>query len=137
MRTNFKINDKVFDIRFGWGTISYLYSTDWEKEKNDENLVCAAKFEKDEEVNYTKSMALKLLSFTEYTLKGFNQIYKRDYTKYIGKWCRFKHKYDKDYFYLCILSSIDEKGNFYDSEGDDWDYCEPLTDEQIKILNLE
>ena len=40
-------------------------------------------------------------------------------------------------FYLCILSSIDEKGNFYDSEGDDWDYCEPLTDEQIKILNLE
>lgn len=68
MRTNFKINDKVFDIRFGWGTISYLYSTDWEKEKNDENLVCAVKFEKDEEVNYTKSMALKLLSFTEYTL---------------------------------------------------------------------
>ena len=98
MRTNFKINDKVFDIRFGWGTISYLYSTDWEKEKNDENLVCAVKFEKDEEVNYTKSMALKLLSFTEYTLKGFNQIYTRDYTKYIGKWCRFKHKYDKDYF---------------------------------------
>lgn len=33
MRTNFKINDKVFDIRFGWGTFSYLYSTDWEKEK--------------------------------------------------------------------------------------------------------
>ena len=134
MKTAFKKGDRVFDIRFGWGTISYLYSTDWEKEKNDENLVCAAKYE---EVNYTKSMALKLLSFTEYTLKGFNQIYAMDYTKYIGKWCKFKDKYDKDYFYLCILKGIDERGYFYDSEDDKWDICEPLTDEQIKILGLE
>ena len=137
MRTNFKINDKVFDIRFGWGTISYLYSTDWEKEKNDENLVCAVKFEKDEEVNYTKSMDLKLLSFTEYTLKGFNQIHKRDYSQYIGKWCKFRDKNFEKFYYLCVLKEVDEKGYFHDSEDDVWDICEPLTDEQIKILGLE
>nr|DAF03260.1 MAG TPA: hypothetical protein [Caudoviricetes sp.] len=136
MKTIFEKGDKVFDIRFSWGIINYLYSTDWEKEKN-ENLVCNVKFENGEEVHYSKKVASKLLSFTEYTLKGFTQIHKKDFSQYIGKWCRFKHKYDKDYFYLCILSSIDEKGNFYDSEGDDWDYCEPLTDEQIKILGLE
>lgn len=33
MKTTFKKGDKVFDIRFGWGIISYLYSTDWDKEK--------------------------------------------------------------------------------------------------------
>jgi hypothetical protein len=136
MKTIFEKGDKVFDIRFGWGVVIFMYSFDWEKEE-DSKLVCDVKFKNGDEVHYSKGVASKLLSFTEYTLKGFNQIYARDYTKYIGKWCRFKHKYDKDYFYLCILSSVDEKGNFYDSEGDDWDYCEPLTDEQIKILGLE
>lgn len=135
MKTTFKKGDRVFDIRFGWGTISYIYTTDWEKEK-DQNLVCVVKFEKEEEVNYTKFMALKLLSFTEYTLRGFNQKHKEDYSKHIGKWCIFKDS-EEDALYINKLRSFDVNGFFKDSEDISWNICEPLTEEQIKILNLE
>ena len=136
MKTIFEKGDKVFDIRFGWGTINYLYSIDWEKEK-DSNLVCEVKFENGEEIHYSKKVASKLLSFTEYTLKGFNQIHKKDYSQYIGKWCKFRDKNFEKFYYLCILKSVDERGFFYDSEDDVWDICEPLTEEQAKILDLE
>ena len=135
MKKAFKKGDRVFDIRFGWGTISYLYTTDWEKEK-DQNLVCVVKFEKEEEVNYTKFMALKLLSFTEYTLKGFNQNHVEDYSKHIGKWCIFKDS-EEDALYINKLRSFDVNGFFQDSEDLSWNICEPLTEEQTKILNLE
>lgn len=113
-----------------------MYSSNWEKEK-DSNLVCEVKFENGEEVHYSKQMASKLLSFTEYTLKGFNQIHKEDYSQYIGKWCKFRDKNFEKFYYLCILKEVNEKGYFYDSEDDVWDICEPLTDEQIKILKLD
>ena len=49
-----------------------MYSFDWGKEP-DTKLVCVVKFEDGEEEHYTKQLALKLLSFTEYTLVGFTQ----------------------------------------------------------------
>lgn len=136
MKTTFEKRDKVFDIRFGWGVIIFMHSFDWEKEE-DSKLVCVVRFENEEEVHYTKQIALKLLSFTEYTLKGLNQVYEEDYSKYIGKWCKFKDKSDENYFYLCILKSVDERGYFYDWEGVAWDNCEPLTEKQTNILGLE
>lgn len=137
MKTTFEKGDKVFDIRFGWGVIIFMYSLNWEKEE-DSKLLCVVKFEnEEEEVHYTKQVALKLLSFTEYTLRGFNQIHKIDYSPYIGKWCKFRHRDYEEFYYLCILKSVDEKGCFWDSEDDSWEICEPLTDEQIKILELE
>lgn len=137
MKTTFEKGDKVFDIRFGWGVIIFMYSLNWEKEE-DSKLLCVVKFEnEEEEVHYTKQVALKLLSFTEYTFKGFNQIHKIDYSPYIGKWCKFRNRDYEEFYYLCILKSVDEKGYFWDSEDDVWDICEPLTDEQIKILGLE
>lgn len=135
MKATFKKGDRVFDIRFGWGTVSYIYTTDLEKEK-DQNLVCVVKFEKEEEVNYTKFIALKLLSFTEYTLRGFNQKHNEDYSKHIGKWCIFKDS-EEDALYINKLRSFDVNGFFQDSEDISWNICEPLTEEQIKILNLE
>lgn len=136
MKTTFEIRDKVFDIRFGWGTITYIYSSNWEKEE-DSKLVCVVKFENEEEVHYTKQIALKLLSFTEYTLKGLNQVLNKDYSPYIGKWCKFKDKDNEEYFCLCKLKNVNEKGFLCDFEGIAWDICEPLTEEQVKILNLE
>lgn len=136
MKTIFEKGDKVFDIRFGWGVVIFMYSFDWEKEE-DSKLVCDVKFKNEEEVHYSKKVASKLLSFTEYTFKGFNQIHKKDYSPYIGKWCKFRHRDYEEFYYLCILKSVDEKGYFWDSEDDNWEICEPLTDEQIKILELE
>ena len=81
-------------------------------------------------------MALKLLSFTEYTLRGFNQKHKEDYSKHIGKWCIFKDS-EEDALYINKLRSFDVNGFFQDSEYISWNICEPLTEEQIKILNLE
>ena len=135
MNTIFEKGDKVFDIRFGWGVVIFMYSFNWEKEE-DSKLVCDVKFKNGEEIHYSKGVASKLLSFTEYTLKGFNQIHKRDYSQYIGKWCKFRDKNFEKFYYLCVLKEVDEKGYFHDSEDDVWDICEPLTDEQTKILNL-
>lgn len=135
MKTTFEKGDKVFDIRFGWGVVIFMYSFNWEKEEYSK-LVCVVRFENEEEVHYTKQIALKLLSFTEYALKGFNQIHKIDYSPYIGKWCKFRHRDYEEFYFLCILKSVDEKGYFWDSEDDNWEICEPLTDEQIKILGL-
>lgn len=135
MKTKFEIRDKVFDIRFGWGKIIKVYYPDWE-EKEDNTLVFEVELENGDIIYYTKRIALKLLSFTEYTLKGLNQIHKRDYSQYIGKWCKFRDKNFEKFYYLCVLKEVDEKGYFHDSEDDVWDICEPLTDEQIKILNL-
>lgn len=136
MKTTFEKGDKVFDIRFGWGVIVSVYSSNWEKEENSK-LVCEVNFENNDEIiYYTKQIASKLLSFTEYKLTGLNQIHKKDYSKYIGKWCKFRHRDYEEFYYLCILKSVDEKG-FWDSEDDVWEICEPLTDEQIKILGLE
>nr|DAE86594.1 MAG TPA: hypothetical protein [Caudoviricetes sp.] len=136
MKTIFEKGDKVFDIRFGWGVVIFMYSFDWEKEE-DSKLVCDVKFKNGEEVHYSKGVASKLLSFTEYALKGLNQVYKEDYSKYIDKWCKFKDKDDEEYFYLCKLKRLDERGLFFDSKDIAWDICEPLTEEQVRILNLE
>lgn len=136
MKTNFKVEDKVFDIRFGYGKITFIYSTDWDYNK-DRDLVCAVKFDNNEEVHYTKEVALKLLSFTEYTLKGFNQKHKVDYSQYIDKWCKFKDNDEDEYFYVCRLKSIDERGNFYDDGDVCWEFCEPFSEDEIKILNLD
>lgn len=43
-RTTFKEGDQVFDILHGWGKVTYLYSSDWEKSELD-HLVCRVKFD--------------------------------------------------------------------------------------------
>ena len=45
MGTIFKVGDRVFDIRFGWGIVNFTYSMDWDKAQ-PEFLVCEVEFDK-------------------------------------------------------------------------------------------
>ena len=49
----FKVGDRVFDILHGWGEVTCLFSSDWEKSAS-ERLVCIVKFDGGEECYYTK-----------------------------------------------------------------------------------
>ena len=140
MKTTFKKGDKVFDIRFGWGVVIFMYSFDWEKEE-DSKLVCVVKFENEEEVHYTKQIALKLLSFTEYTLKGLSQKTTTDWSKYFHTWGIF---YDEkeDFESTNRIGRLYDYDNdsiyhFQSYEGKSYMNFKPLIDEQIKVLNLE
>ena len=69
----FKKGDRVFDYLKGWGEIVHLYSDNWE-EVDDNYTVCVVKFDSSEELqHFTKYLATKTLSFTEYSLQGFTQ----------------------------------------------------------------
>lgn len=135
----FEKGDRVFDILHGWGEVTCLYISDWEKSAS-ERLVCIVKFDGGEECYYTKKVALKSLSFTEYGFdERFTQERSINYEEYIGKWGKFWNKGDK--VVIDILAEIDteEYGrmvfgpyitNMY------YDNFEPLTKEQLKVLGL-
>ena len=137
MKTIFEKGDKVFDIRFGWGVVIFMYSFDWNKE-DDSKLICVVEFKNEGEIHYTKEIALKLLSFTEYTLEGFNQEKQINWDDYIGKWCIFSEypEDNEDFILIGKLISVNKNGRFHSGRCN-FAICEPLTEEQIKILNLE
>lgn len=139
-KQTFEKGDRVFDYLKGWGEIVHLYSDNWEEVDNN-YTVCVVKFDSSEELeHFTKYLATKMLSFTEYTLQGFSQEKPINYEEYIGKWGKFwddneervvidilaeieSEKYDKIMFVPYIT-------NMY------YDNFEPLTEEQLKILGL-
>lgn len=137
MKTTFEKGDKIFDIRFGWGVIIETYCSNW-KEKNDNTLVFEVKLEDGSITYYTKRLASKLLSFKEYILKGFTQEPPINWNDYIGKWGKF---WDEDSFDFIVskLYFYNEENNakFITSDNCPFYNFEPLTEEQIKILNLE
>lgn len=94
-RIIFREGDRVFDILHGWGKVIRSYSSDWE-ESTSEHLACGVKFDNGKECHYTKNVALKLLSFTEY---GFDERFSKerpiDYKKCIGKWGKFWNSGEK------------------------------------------
>ena len=141
MGTIFKVGDRVFDIRFGWGIVNFTYSMDWNKAQ-PEFLVCEVEFDKNKNkkpYSYTKKLATQMLSFTEYTLQGFSQERSMNYNDYIGKWGKFWDN-DKNHIILDKLDSyIDNifEDCFFKSKNSCYKNFEPLTEEQIKILNLE
>ena len=78
-----------------------------------------------------------VLSFTEYTLKGFTQERPVNYEEYIGKWGKFWNDNPK-YFTIGILKGYEQGGHKpFQSVSLDFQNFQPLTDEQIKTLNLE
>lgn len=88
-KQTFEKGDRVFDILHGWGEVTCLYISDWEKSAS-ERLVCIVKFDGGEECYYTKKVALKSLSFTEYGFdERFTQERSINYEEYIGKWGKF------------------------------------------------
>jgi len=136
METIFKKGDRVFHYLKGWGEIVHLYSDNWE-EVDDNYTVCVVKFDSSEELeHFTKYLATKTLSFTEYTLQGFSQERLVNYEEYIGKWGVFWDRRFNGY-YISKLKGINvDNGftDFIDSDSGKWDKFRPLTDEQIKIL---
>ena len=135
-KQTFEKGDRVFDYLKGWGEIVHTYSDNWE-EVDDNYTVCVVKFDSSEELeHFTKYLATKTLSFTEYTLQGFTQEKPVNYKDYVGKWGVFWDKRFNGY-YISKLKEIDVNNGFtefVDSDSGKWDKFRPLTDEQIKIL---
>ena len=139
METIFKVGDRVFHYLKGWGEIVHTYSDNWE-EVDDNYTVCVVKFDSSEELeHFTKYLATKMLSFTEYTLQGFTQEKPVNYEEYVGKWGKFWNSGDKVLIDILVEIDTEEYGrmvfgpyitNMY------YDNFEPLTEEQIKVLGL-
>ena len=133
----FKMGDRVFDVIHGWGEVIRIYSTDWENLPL-EHLVCGVKFNNGAEGHYTKHIALKILSFTEYGFdKRFSQKRPVNYKDYEGKWGKF---WDDEVILISKLVFYDDAENEnypFESEFNCHMNFEPLTEEQVKILELE
>ena len=133
-KQTFEKGDRVFDYLKGWGEIIHTYSDNWE-EVDDNYTVCVVKFDSSEEIiHFTKYLATKMLSFTEYTLQGFTQEKPVNYEEYVGKWGQFWNA-EK----ACTISKLDgyRREGFSSSTAIAlYEYFEPLTEEQVKVLGL-
>ena len=139
METIFKVGDRVYDIRFGWGTVKHIQedvssyfpvNVLFDNDKSQNLKFYSSEFDEEKYTN--------LLSFTEYTLQGFSQERPINYEDYIGKWGRF---FDKNEIHIAIDKLVDYHGSSADAPFESrfahYSNFEPLTEEQIKILNLE
>ena len=137
----FKVGDRVFDHRFGWGEVTYVYSIKKVKDAYN-SFNCEVKFDKytdEKPFIYTDHGALTALSFTEYTLQGFTQEKPMNYDDYIGKWGKFTDVSNNNDFVIGRLSSFkvsNDETYFATESGDAYNTFEPLTEEQIKVLGL-
>lgn len=139
MKTKFKLNQKVFDYSYGWGKVSEIF-------KNTSFSVYYSKFRlyilyrEDGSYYYKEGLDTKpVLATEEYTLKGFTQKEQIDYNQLVGKWGKFWDRdSDKD-FLVSILHCYNHYDQYEFVTKDDkcYEFFEPLTEEQIKILNLE
>ena len=136
----FKVGDRVFDVRYGWGTIvkynaTQNYPIEVKFDKNDlEELIRYTKYGKDYKLDDAG-----LLSFTEYDLinGGFSQERPVNYEDCIEKWGKFWND-NPEYFTIGILKGYEQDSHKrFQSVSLDFQNFKPLTDEQIKILNLE
>ena len=137
-KQTFKKGDRVFHYLKGWGEIVHTYSDNWE-EVDDNYTVCVLKFDSNEKLQlFTKYLATKTLSFTEYTLQGFSQEKPVNYEEYVGKWGQFWDS-DKDILLIGKLLAYDNtenEGYPFENEFGYYANFEPLTEEQIKALGL-
>lgn len=136
MATIFKVGDKVFDIFYGWGEV---------KEIQEEcTHVIRVDFDNYSK-NYTKdgkyyhTHLSPILSFTEYDLVngGFNQKRPINYNNYIGKYCKFWNKDKHNTVIDRFVGYDDTKIKFFESTFDYYENFEPLTEEQVEILDLK
>ena len=136
-KQTFEKGDRVFHYLKGWGEIVHLYTDNWE-EVDDNYTVCVVKFDSREGLeHFTKYLATKMLSFTEYTLQGFTKEKPVNYEEYVGKWGRF---FDKNEIHIAIDKLVDYHGSSADAPFESrfahYSNFEPLTEEQLKVLGL-
>ena len=132
----FKIGDRVFDIMYGWGVVEELHQDE------ERSYPLIVRFPGFDTLYYTRdgksntSDSHPILSFTEYGFDNrFSQERPINYNDYIGKWGKFWNDCSKEY----TISKLEKvKLNKFKSNTSIalYDNFEPLTEEQIKILNL-
>lgn len=109
METIFKVGDKVFDIRWGWGEVVEHFKGDY-----------LIKFHPTNPMLYNE-ISIQMVSFTEYTLEGFSQerpedlpkkgqiVWGRDKDYQSWHIYHFSHKTEDGIYHL----SSDNKRNMY------------------------
>jgi hypothetical protein len=125
----FKLGDKVFDIRLGWGEV---INDNW-----DELYPIQVKYKNGCTDSYTyngvwsKDTKTPILSFTEYTLQGFSQERPKPQPK-VGEMCVFWDDEDTDRRVVNKLQMI--AGYVYYENETPWNNCITL-DEFYKQQN--
>lgn len=137
----FKINQKVFDYSYGWGVIITEYfdgsiSVKYSNSKSEINIL----YNKDGSyANGNPNVVAKpVLDTEEYTLNGFTQKEQIDYEQYLGAWGKFWN-YDSgnDILVSTLYYYNDENDYKFITDNDEaYEFFEPLTEEQIKVLGL-
>ena len=139
METIFKIGDRVFDIKHGWGTVALRLN---ESEDPHYRLRVDFVYHRESYTDEGKSNisdAYRSLSFTEYDLinGGFSQERPPiNYNDYIGEWGVFWDRRCNGY-YISKLKGLDVNNRFtefIDSDSGKWDKFKPLTEEELKII---
>ena len=135
----FKVGDKVYDFEFGRGVVVEIAICGFYPVKvKFESNANALYFTRDGKYEYFYEAPR--LSFTQYNLidGGFSQERPIDYEEYIGKWGRF---FDKNEVHIAIDKLVDYHGSSADAPFESrfahYSNFEPLTEEQLKVLNLE
>lgn len=125
-KQTFKVGDRVYVARYGWGFVECVKSKK-----------CSVKFDDGGQVI---SVPNRLISFEKYFLQTLLEKKLCDYSAYIGKCGKFSGENTEEW----VVGRLeryepDEDGNFFKCKGvvNWYEYFEPFTDEQIKILRLE
>ena len=133
----FKVGDRVFDIMYGWGVVEELHQDE------ERSYPLTVRFPGFDTLYYTRdgksntSDSHPILSFTEYGFDNrFSQKRFFDYKNYIGKWGKFWDDRIKEYI-ISRLERITPDGFKSNTSIMIYDNFEPLTEEQIKMLNLK
>lgn len=133
----FKLGDRVFDIMYGWGVVEELHQDE------ERSYPLIVRFPGFDTLYYTRdgksntSDSHPILSFTEYGFDNrFSQERSINYEEYIGKWGKFWDDRIKEYI-ISRLERITPDGFKSNTSIMIYNNFEPLTEEQIKMLNLE
>ena len=148
-KVEFYVNQDVFDFAFKFGTVIKINQTkDGEKYlvvmfgniKNPINYDLTGRLINLQQ-GYVRVRAINpTLATKEYYLEGFTQEQQIDYREYIDNWGKFGYSKDEIEF-IGILKDFRETSEglqyFYpfDDRNIDFEYFEPLTDDEMKYLN--
>lgn len=122
----FTKGDHVYDYAFGWGDVIVSGDEAVHVHFGDDVVIMEPEF------------ALRTLSFTEYTLNNFSQERPIDYNDYLGKWGMF-WSFDSKIKCTGVLTGYNDGKVLHPFVMRSKSYAnfKPLTEEQIKILELE
>ena len=132
MELEYKYGERVFDIRYGWGTVV----------KPMEECFITVKFDEDgRDKCYDERTAVTLLSYEEYELNGQCSV---NYQKYVGQWGIFTD-YRGEFENVAVgkLKRVEEEGKYIyfvvnTCRGDENMRCfVPFTEDMLERLGLK